>query len=209
MAIARVRGSLEGISYELVELAMRPVRDAQHTGFTLPGHGDETTRIHTDAEALLVERAPAPFCPTPWRAEVAVPGRVQIPRAGICVETAFCHSDSDVAAAQDRMQPSEGCGHWVLVSALAVTLPLEVRSWRPGDRIALRGGRRKLQDLFVDQHVPIERRGDVAVLTDSVGRILAVPGVAIAEPSEVNRTVEAAGWIAVAVRPFTGAGIAV
>jgi tRNA(Ile)-lysidine synthase len=57
---------------------------------------------------------------------------------------------------------------------------LEVRTRRPGDRLA--GRRKKVQDLFMDAKVPREQR-DAWPLVVSGGEVVAVPGIA-----------EAPGW---------------
>ena len=60
-----------------------------------------------------------------------------------------------------------------------VALPVMVRSPRLGDRIRPLGlgGSRKLQDVFVDRKVPLDRRRTCPVV-ESRGEILWVPGVA-------------------------------
>jgi tRNA(Ile)-lysidine synthase len=65
---------------------------------------------------------------------------------------------------------------------LALEGPVEVRTWRPGDRMrpAGLGGTKSLQDLFTDRKVPRERRGRVPVVT-SGGEIAWVAGVAASE----------------------------
>jgi tRNA(Ile)-lysidine synthase len=59
---------------------------------------------------------------------------------------------------------------------------LEVRAWRPGDRMRPLGlgGSRTLQDLFTDRKVPRERRAQVPVVL-SDGEIAWVAGVATGE----------------------------
>ena len=66
----------------------------------------------------------------------------------------------------------------VVVSASR--LPLELRSWRPGDRIRLAAGSRKLKKLFNDWRVERPERGRTPVLADASGRILWIPGRAAA-----------------------------
>lgn len=62
--------------------------------------------------------------------------------------------------------------------AVALPLPLRLRSPRPGDRITLPGvGTRKVQDVLVDAHVPREDRPGVPVL-DAAGTIVWIAGVA-------------------------------
>ena len=62
------------------------------------------------------------------------------------------------------------------LDASALAPELEVRAWRPGDRIR----RRSLQDLFTDGKIPRERRGQLPVVV-SAGEIAWVPGVATGE----------------------------
>jgi tRNA(Ile)-lysidine synthase len=59
---------------------------------------------------------------------------------------------------------------------------LEVRPWRPGDRMRPLGlgGSRTLQDLFTDRKVPRERRALVPVVL-SAGEIAWVPGIGTGE----------------------------
>jgi tRNA(Ile)-lysidine synthase len=59
---------------------------------------------------------------------------------------------------------------------------VELRAWRPGDRMrpAGLGGTKKLQDLFTDRKVPRELRGRLPVVVAG-DEIAWVPGVAVAE----------------------------
>ena len=60
----------------------------------------------------------------------------------------------------------------------ALRFPILFRSWRPGDRIRLAGGTRKLKKVFGDARVPRPARARRPVVSDSGGRVLWVPGVA-------------------------------
>jgi len=85
-----------------------------------------------------------------------------------------------------------------VLDAAACAGPLEVRAWRPGDRIRPLGlgGSRTLQDLFTDRKVPRERRGGVPVVTCG-GEIPWVPGVATGEAFRVTPSTRATlhlGW---------------
>jgi tRNA(Ile)-lysidine synthase len=51
---------------------------------------------------------------------------------------------------------------------------LEVRAWRPGDRLA--GRRKKIQDVFVDAKVPMAQRSDYPLVVRG-GEVVAVPGI--------------------------------
>ncbi len=56
--------------------------------------------------------------------------------------------------------------------------PLRFRSRRPGDRIRLSYGSKKLKKLLSEAGIPLSERGRVPVLVDSGERVLWLPGVA-------------------------------
>jgi tRNA(Ile)-lysidine synthase len=58
--------------------------------------------------------------------------------------------------------------------------PLEVRGWRPGDRIRLPYGTKKLKKLFAEQRIPRAERSRIPLLIDSDETVLWVRGVACA-----------------------------
>jgi tRNA(Ile)-lysidine synthetase-like protein len=86
-------------------------------------------------------------------------------------------------------RPLRAVGYLVALQADRVTLPLTVRTRRPGDRIRPIGapGTRKLQDLFVDRKIPASERGRVPIVEDASGQIVWVAGVAVAERARVTR----------------------
>ncbi|MFQ5746244.1 MAG: tRNA lysidine(34) synthetase TilS [Gemmatimonadota bacterium] len=76
-------------------------------------------------------------------------------------------------------------GSWVDVGERRIAVPVrgghypyEIRGWRPGDRIRLAAGSRKLKKLFGDRRVPRSARSEVPVLADGTGRVLWVAGMA-------------------------------
>jgi tRNA(Ile)-lysidine synthase len=64
---------------------------------------------------------------------------------------------------------------------------IEVRAWRPGDRIAPLGmqGTRKLQDILTDQKIPLAKRAHIPVVICR-GEIIWLPGYRIARGWEVD-----------------------
>lgn len=59
----------------------------------------------------------------------------------------------------------------------ALRFPLELRAWRPGDRLRLPYGTKKLKKLFVERRVGRSARARVPVLVDADERVLWVVGV--------------------------------
>ena len=77
------------------------------------------------------------------------------------------------------------------LAAHTLARELEVRPWRPGDRMRPLGldGSKSLQDLFGDRKIPRERRDQLPVVV-SDGEIAWVPGVATGERFRVRAETE-------------------
>lgn len=61
--------------------------------------------------------------------------------------------------------------------AAALSFPLRLRGWSPGDRVRLREGTKKLKKVFLERRVPASERRELPVLSDAAGHVLWVPGV--------------------------------
>jgi tRNA(Ile)-lysidine synthase len=149
---------------------------APRGGLDLPG-GVRAELIGPDV-VLSSRASDARPQPAVFRYPLPVPGRVWIEEigAGITAERA-----SDVPAATAEMPVA-------VVPAARAAAGFQVRSWRPGD--ALRplglGGRKKLQDLFVDRHVDRVERHRIPLVVDADDRVVWVPGHALDEAYRVT-----------------------
>ena len=125
-------------------------------------------RAVSEYGALRFTRAGAPGPAAPVR--LPVPGRAGFAGGAL---TAECGTDLPLGDGTLDARP------------LAATL--EVRAWRPGDRMRPLGlgGSKSLQDLFGDRKVPRERRSRWPVVV-SAGEIAWVPGVATGERFRVT-----------------------
>jgi tRNA(Ile)-lysidine synthase len=103
-----------------------------------------------------------------------VPGSVRHPLGWWTVE-----AEGPLAFAQAAPPASDRA----VLDAAAVGGHLQVRGWRHGDRVQPLGlgGRKKLQDLFVDRKVPRDQRPMVPVVLSVGERIAWVAGHAIGE----------------------------
>ncbi len=108
-----------------------------------------------------------------------VPGRVRHPLGWWTME-------ADGPMARDATVPASPTQ--VVLDAAAVGRQLTIRGWRPGDRVQPLGlgGRKKLQDVFVDRKVPRDERGLVPVVLDARERIAWVAGHVVGEPFRVT-----------------------
>ena len=132
---------------------------------------------------LLVLRPAAPGRRPPPAAggfeyRLDVPGEVAVPEAGLSISA---------APATTLPASLRAGGDTVAVTAAGLTPPLTVRSWRPGDafRPLGLGGRKKLQDFFVDRKVARAARGTIPIVTDERG-IVWVVGHGLAEDARVT-----------------------
>lgn len=68
-------------------------------------------------------------------------------------------------------------GHAASFDPSSLRFPLELRAWRPGDRIRLAYGSKKLKRLFQERRVGRSRRASVPVLADDTGAVLWAVGL--------------------------------
>jgi tRNA(Ile)-lysidine synthase len=114
-----------------------------------------------------------------YRYSLRVPGVVAVPEASAVIG-AFDQRHAPGAAPAGAIQ--------VEVDGEALGLSVIVRNWQPGDLIrpAGLGGRKKLQDVFVDGKVPREARVRLPLVAEADGRVLWVPGLALDERVRVT-----------------------
>lgn len=112
---------------------------------------------------------------------LSIPGEVQ--------SGAWAIAALALDSASNGVWPSwAGRGNEVGIAAGIPELPLIVRNRRPGDRFRPLGapGKRKLQDFLVDRKVPRADREALPLVVDALGRIVWVPGQAVAEEFKVS-----------------------
>lgn len=136
-------------------------------------------------QALLIHRGPRPpDVPVPggggeqsW--PLAVPGETDLAAPGWSV-VARVRPRAEWAAgasfAWHRTAQGGALVFRVFLALDALSLPLSLRSRRPGDRLRPHGGpgERKVQDLLVDAKIPRRLRDRLPVLCDSTGQVCAV-----------------------------------
>jgi tRNA(Ile)-lysidine synthase len=165
LAFEGVAGDTQGLSEPNV-LAMERLVLQGRTGDVIDLPRNVRAELTRDALRLHVDGAPALVLPE--RAVVLpVPGAVQF---GTLLVTALSSATL------------HGGGTSVLVDAEAIGTAVTVRRRRPGDRIQPTGmtETKKLQDLFVDTHVPRSQR-DAVPLFETPRGIAWAGGLRIAE----------------------------
>jgi tRNA(Ile)-lysidine synthase len=114
---------------------------------------------------------------------LSIPGEVQLAEAG-CIVAAEIESGPGDPKAPAR----SGKGPLALVRRDLFRGPLAVRNRRPGDKFRPVGvgGRKKLQDYFVDRKVARGRRDQVPLVVDESDQIVWVAGYGIDEVFRVT-----------------------
>ncbi|MFS0638445.1 tRNA lysidine(34) synthetase TilS [Mesobacillus foraminis] len=104
----------------------------------------------------------------PYLFELNGPGKISLPQGGM-IEAKYVWEESIAPQVQDTF----------ILDLNQVSLPLLIRTRKPGDRMTLKGmsGTRKIKDIFIDEKIPISERDKWPVVTDRSGTILWLPGL--------------------------------
>jgi tRNA(Ile)-lysidine synthase len=175
------------VSFEHVEAALQ-LLEADHGAVDAPGHRVQrigsrlvlTGRRHPESREELANAARSVNL---FQYPLSIPGEVRLAEAG-CIVAAELGAGSDDAKAPAR----SGKGPLALVRRDLFHGPLAVRNRRPGDKFRPIGvgGRKKLQDYFVDRKVALGSRDHVPLVVDGADRIVWVAGYGIDEAFRVT-----------------------
>ncbi len=143
----------------------------------------DSRRLWTD----LLGESPTEL-PPKFDVELPVPGVAEVPDVGTV--------EADLLQLQAPARAPHGSGSdrsTEIIDAAAVSGGLRVRSWKPGDRFIPLGMKdpRKLQDFFVDSHVPRSQRGRIPLVVDA-GSIVWVAGMRMDERFKIAPTTRTA-----------------
>ena len=165
----------------LLDLAASPVAepDSPASRADFPGSRTERRGARLLVRPAASGRRPPAAAGCGFEYRLDVPGEVAVPEARLAI-----------AAEPATTMPASlrARGSVVAVAAGGLTPPLTVRSWRPGDafRPLGLGGRKKLQDLFIDRKIARGARGTIPIVTDRRRGIVWVVGHAPAEDFRVT-----------------------
>ncbi len=170
-ALAQVRGTDVGVTFNPIEAACRAISEPDAAGFGLTLPAPACMLTVRGAFVTIAREAPEPP-EAEAEAGLTVPGAATLP--------------GGTGAVQAGWEDSAGS---VGLDADAVDLPtLHLRFWRAGDKIdpAGMGGRhKKLSDVFTDAKVPRLERHTLPLVADQQG-LLWVPGHCLSERARVT-----------------------
>jgi len=140
---------------------------------------------------VLTGRAPGTKgrAPNLFRYPLSIPGEARLPEAGWIVSAQT--ADRSATVGNEAIEPA--AAGVAIVRGDLCRGPLSVRNRRPGDRfkpVGL-GGRKKLQDFFVDRKVARRDRDAVPLVVDAADRIVWVAGHGIDEAFRVTDPAQA------------------
>ncbi len=185
------------VGFDHVERLLELARDPRgHGALSLPGQHAERL-----GDKLVLGRRhdpPEPFASS-FRVSLSIPGEVVLEAQGWAISA----TAGDTQPGQSTGTLNRDCprGHSIgtvtvecprleqPVAADGLTLPLAVRSRRPGDRfrpLGMGGQEKKLQDVLVDRKVAREERDSLPLVVDSADKIVWVVGESVAEDFRVT-----------------------
>jgi tRNA(Ile)-lysidine synthase len=175
------------VTFEQVEAALQ-LLEADHGGVDAPGHRVQRLgpRLVLTGRGSAERRENLPTAAHPanlFEYPLSIPGEVQLTEAG-CIVAA----ELDAGPGDPKGPARSGKGPLALVRRDLFHGPLAVRNRRPGDKfrpVGL-GGRKKLQDYFIDRKVALARRDRVPLVVDGSNRIVWVAGYGIDEAFRVT-----------------------
>jgi len=181
-ALTRVGGDGCFVGFDeaerLLELAARPGGGRQ----SFPGQRAEALA----GEVVLTRQAGRAGCKTSPAVNflglaLSIPGEVHFPGTRLVVT-------AERQSGVEALRLAAGDPRTATLDAAKVS-ELAVRARQPGDRFRPfgLGGRKKLQDFFVDRKVPREERDRTPIVVDGQGRIVWVAGHGIAEDFRVSQ----------------------
>ena len=198
-ALERVADRAVGFDHveRLLDVAATPDTPVAEADF--PG-----SRVERRGSRITLQR-PRPrrrstFGAAGFEYQLGVPGEVAVEEAGLAVSA----ERAPTGAAVPMNLSARGAT--VAVAGTALSTPLTVRSWRPGDIFQPLGlaGRKKLQDFFVDRKIARHERGSIPIVADAQRGIVWVVGHAVADNCRVTDRTE--GVIILRARKLGGVG---
>ncbi|GGA71015.1 tRNA lysidine(34) synthetase TilS [Ornithinibacillus halotolerans] len=103
--------------------------------------------------------------PSPFHEFLPIPGEVVLPNGGKIYATYI-----DEIPCHDK---------YTYICTSEITLPLQVRTRQPGDRMTWKGlnGSKKIKDIFIDEKIPLHERNSWPIVTDNKGDIIWLVGL--------------------------------
>lgn len=176
-AISHIQGDATGIEFDHIAAALSLMTKGSGKRRMLP-RGMEVLTTHADLIVRMARTNPRKALPAP--VHLRVPG-----------ETVWGPWKITARVRQGAEQ-TEMDGRWTAILDFALIQDaITIRNRRDGDRFQPLGLKapKKLQDCFVNAHIPREARGILPVL-EVGGRIAWVAGLRIAEPFKVTKRTE-------------------
>lgn len=180
------------VSFDVVSRFLEFARSAERgAAVSLPGqqavHKGDSIRLGPEpARPVFRARGNGSAFAIGFSFPLPVPGEVRLDRQGWAISAERAGGAGDGASGSAPSGPEARLS--VEVAAEPLTLPLTIRSRRPGDRFAPPGlgHRKKLHDYLIDRKIPREMRDLLPLVVDGQDRIVWVVGEAVSADFRVT-----------------------
>jgi len=181
IAIERIKGNLLDLSYTHIQDILEKLEGKERWEVHLPAG----IYVTGNSERLLISREkPQKHKSNSYHYSLSIPGEVELKEIGRKLRLSWMEDFSPAKINNDDLQTA-------YVDHAALGKNLVARNKQEGDRFNPLGmkGSKKLQDLFVDEKIPAERRDSIPII-ESGGRIIWVAGVRLDERAKVTKNTE-------------------
>jgi len=194
-AIGSFRGEMTDVDLKVVDSILSAVNGGTAIEHTLPLTGAASqTHVHAARDRVRIFAPPPAEQIEEWQVSMPVPGEIELPfgNRSISADVTPARKAHELMSAHTHEYGApihDGGTATSYFRRRILTDTLTVRSWRPGDRIQVKGmsGTKKLQDLYTDCKVPRSERflipvvclacDDVEGKGTGTGTVVAVLGV--------------------------------
>ncbi len=175
--ITRAKGDPLDIEFEQIQRIVDALDADMGFHITLPGGVMEVVRKH---ESFCFRTVHAPE-QEKWSIELPVPGTITIPNSTQTISSRIIERPKSLKVPLST----------ALLDPNRIKGQLIIRCPQPGDRIVPFGmkGSKKLQDIFVDAHIPARKRPNWPIITDTE-KILWLPNLVTSDQSAVLQTTQ-------------------
>ena len=174
-AVRTVNGGLKDIGFIHIEEVLRLLKNGSDFKYELPGGAHVSrSRSTVNISASKPDEILIEYC-----REVPIPGEIKVSEIQATVRAKVSAAPLDPVRRTGSLE--------VVLDKSAVVGSVFIRNWRQGDRIRPLGmrGSKKVQDVFVDEKIPLEAKRLIPLIVDE-RNVLWIAGMTVSDEAKIT-----------------------